>query len=178
LTNFNNPSIYILFIDFVNSTLFHAGKKEKTMKTKIVEFFQGKNGEIISVKPDNTVHEAVKAMVENRIGSVLVISDDTKLVGIFTERDVLNFCVQRIEDIKTTPVEEVMTKNLIIGLPDDEVGYLMGVMTSNKIRHLPILIGTKVAGVVSIGDLVKSQMKDIEYENRYLKDYIMGKYPG
>jgi signal-transduction protein with cAMP-binding, CBS, and nucleotidyltransferase domain len=54
----------------------------------------------------------------------------------------------------------------------------MGIMTSNKIRHLPILKGTKVTGVISIGDLVKSQMKNIEFENRYLKDYIMGKYPG
>jgi CBS domain-containing protein len=148
------------------------------MESKIEDYLQGNNGDIIFVRPEATVHDAIKAMAEHKIGSVLVISEDEKLQGIFTERDVLNFCVHRIDEIKSTPVEEVMTKNLIIGLLDDNVGYLMGIMSSNKIRHLPILKDTKVAGVVSIGDLVKSQMKNIEYENRYLKDYIRGKYPG
>ena len=80
--------------------------------------------------------------------------------------------------LKTTKVESVMTTDLIIGLPDDEVNYLEGIMTTNKIRHIPVLEDNRIMGIVSIGDLVKSRLKDVQYENRYLKEYIMGKYPG
>jgi len=147
------------------------------MKTKIMDLIREKGSEVISVRPDNTIYAAIQVMVNHNIGAVLVVSEDGKLKGIFTERDILKECVQRSDQLKSTKVEAVMTTDLIIGLPEDEVEYLMGVITENKIRHIPILSEGKISGMISIGDLVKSQLKDVEYENHYLKDYIMGKYP-
>jgi len=147
------------------------------MKTKIMDLIREKGSEVISVRPDNTIYDAIQVMVNHNIGAVLVVSQDGKLKGIFTERDILKECVQRSDQLKSIKVEAVMTTDLIIGLPEDEVEYLMGVITENKIRHIPILSEGKISGMISIGDLVKSQLKDVEYENHYLKDYIMGKYP-
>ena len=69
-----------------------------------------------------------------------------------------------------------MTKDVIIGTPDDELDYIMGIMTKNRIRHLPIIDNKKVIGMVSIGDIVKAQLKKSEYENHYLKEYIFERY--
>jgi CBS domain-containing protein len=148
------------------------------MKTRIKEVLDEKASKVIWIRPSDTVYEAIQQMVNHNIGAVLIVSEDEKLAGIFTERDILKLCVSRSNELKDTKVETVMTTELIIGLPGDEVDYLLGVMTENKIRHIPILEDGRIMGIVSIGDLVKSQLKDAHYENRYLKDYIMGKYPG
>ncbi len=152
--------------------------KGVNMATRIREVLEDKGSEVFGVQPSHTVYEAIQVMVNHNIGAVLVVTEDERLVGIFTERDILKQCVRRSDRLKTTLVESVMTTDLIIGLPDDRVDYLLGIMTANKIRHIPILEDSQIVGVISIGDLVKSQLKDVQYENRYLKDYIMGKYPG
>ncbi len=148
------------------------------MKTKVKDLLATKSPGVVSVHPAQSIHEAIKKLTDHNIGSVIVIDDNQKLVGIFTERDILRECVCRCDELKTTKVESVMTTDLIIGLPDDDVEYLLGIMSKNKIRHIPILDGDIVQGVISIGDLVKAFLNDVSYENRYLKDYIMGKYPG
>ncbi len=148
------------------------------MKTRIKEVLDEKASEVIWIRPSDTVYEAIQQMVNHNIGAVLIVSEDGKLEGIFTERDILKLCVSRSDTLRSPKVESVMTTDLIIGLPGDDVDYLMGIMTENKIRHIPILEADRIMGIVSIGDLVKSQLKDAHYENRYLKDYIMGKYPG
>jgi CBS domain-containing protein len=71
-------------------------------------------------------------------------------------------------------VREVMTKDLIVGVPDDSLDYVMGVMTKNRIRHLPVMDGKKLVGIVSIGDVVNAHLEETEFENRMLKDYIHG----
>jgi len=147
------------------------------MTIRIDDILKSKSEKIITVLPDDSLYSAIQEMVNHNIGSVLVVSREDELVGIITERDVLKQCVRRSDRLKTTVVESVMTTDLIIGLPNDSVDYLVGVMTTNKIRHIPILTDGKIQGIVSIGDLLKSQMKAVEYENRYLKDYISGKYP-
>jgi CBS domain-containing protein len=147
------------------------------MTAKIDDILKSKSSDIIKVLPDDSLYTAIQEMVNHNIGSVLVVSKEEELVGIITERDILEQCLRRSDRLKTTLVESVMTTDLIIGLLSDTLDYLIGVMTTNKIRHVPILSDGKILGIVSIGDLLKSQMKAVEYENRYLKDYISGKYP-
>lgn len=147
------------------------------MRTKIKEIIQKKGSEVIRVNPKHTVSQALHAMVKHNVGSVLVVTEEGKLEGIFTERDFLNLSHRRGLEIKDSPLDSVMTTKLIIGFLEDEVDYTLGVMTQNKIRHLPVLEGDEIRGIVSIGDLVKSQLKDKEFEIHYLTDYIMGKYP-
>jgi predicted transcriptional regulator len=74
-------------------------------------------------------------------------------------------------------VGDLMSTHLIVGLPDDEVGYLAGIMTNNRIRHIPIVEGHRLAGLISIGDVVKIKLEDIQIENRYLREYIQDAYP-
>jgi CBS domain-containing protein len=106
------------------------------------------------------------------VGALVVTTAEGKVVGIITERDLLRVCAARSGEIDDTRIAECMPANLIIGLPEDEVGYVMGIMTNNRIRHLPIMNGERLEGIISIGDVVKAQLEETEFENRYLKDYI------
>jgi CBS domain-containing protein len=138
----------------------------------IRDILRGKGTEVAIIHPEATIHEAMTMLVGLRIGSLLVTDRQDKIVGIITERDILRECAAHSERVKETTVREVMTTNLIIGVLDDEVGYVMGIMTHNRIRHLPIMKDGKLEGMISIGDVVKAQLEETEFENRYLKDYI------
>ncbi|MEW6300902.1 MAG: CBS domain-containing protein [Thermodesulfobacteriota bacterium] len=139
---------------------------------KIRDLLRGKGTAVVTIRPEATVHDAMTMLVNHRIGSLMVIDEQGKVLGIITERDILRECAARSEQVKSTRVQEVMTTDLIIGVPDDEVGYVMGIMTNNRIRHLPIMAGERLEGIISIGDVVKAQLEETEFENRYLKDYI------
>ena len=135
--------------------------------------------EIISINKDKTVADAVTQLVENEIGAIVVVDDDGKPVGLFTERDVLK-CWTRKGDrhFKDIKVAEVMTTNLIIVESDDDLCYVTTIMIKNRIRHLPVIEKNKIVAMLSIRDVVKVQVSDLRAENHYLKDYISDKYPG
>jgi CBS domain-containing protein len=139
---------------------------------KVSQILQSKGTTVITARPDATLHDALRTLVSNRVGALVVTTTEGKVVGIITERDLLRVCAARSGEIDDTRVAECMTANLIIGLPEDEVGYVMGIMTNNRIRHLPIMNGERLEGIISIGDIVKAQLEETEFENRYLKDYI------
>ena len=143
---------------------------------KISSILKKKGDGVIKINEDKTIIEAIQLMNENKIGALLVFDNNDKLVGIITERDILKECGERGKLINKTVVKDVMTTNLIIGLSNDDVKYTMGVMTKNKIRHLPIMKKNKVAGIISIGDLVNSQLEMIEIQNRYMEEYIKNSY--
>lgn len=139
---------------------------------KIRDLLRGKGTAVVTIRPEATIHDAMTMLVNRRIGSLVVLDAQGRVMGIITERDILRECAARSDQVKHTRVQEVMTTNLIIGVPDDEVGYVMGIMTHNRIRHLPIMVGERLEGIISIGDVVKAQLEETEFENRYLKDYI------
>jgi CBS domain-containing protein len=139
---------------------------------KVRDILRNKGSAIVTIRPEATIHDAMNSLVNHRIGSLLVCDENGKTMGIITERDILRECAVHSERVKETTVRQVMSTNLIIGVPDDEIGYVMGIMTNNRIRHLPILSGETIEGMISIGDVVKAQLEETEFENRYLKDYI------
>lgn len=139
---------------------------------KIRDLLRGKGTAVVTIRPEATIHDAMTMLVNHHIGSLVVTDEQGRIIGIITERDILRECAARSEQVKNTRVQEVMTTNPIIGVPDDEVGYVMGIMTNNRIRHLPIMAGERLEGIISIGDVVKAQLEETEFENRYLKDYI------
>ncbi|MFQ5648315.1 MAG: CBS domain-containing protein [bacterium] len=141
---------------------------------KLKDILKAKSGEVFTINMEKTVHDAIKILFKNRIGALLVLDDNEKLVGIISERDVLWECVDRDNLLRKTLVKQVMTRKLIVGVPDDDIKYSLAVMTKNKIRHLPIVEKDRIGGIVSIGDLVKAQLDEIEVDNRYLKQYIFG----
>ncbi|HXG21121.1 MAG TPA: CBS domain-containing protein [Methylomirabilota bacterium] len=139
---------------------------------KVRDLLQVKGSAVITIHPQATLYDALTALVHHRIGSLVVLDDAGKVAGIITERDLLRECLTRGEQLKALQVRDVMTTHLIIGVPEDQIGYVMGIMTQNRIRRLPIMQGQHLEGLISIGDVVKAQLEETEFENRYLKEYI------
>jgi len=138
--------------------------------TKILEQ-KGRN--VIRIEGDATVLDAVQVMVEANVGAVLVTgSDPNDVRGIFTERDFLRrVAVQGLGE-RETAVQDVMTAPLIVITPETEVEEAMALMTDRRIRHIPVVDGDAVVGVVSIGDLVRLQSEQQSFQIRYLTEYI------
>lgn len=140
----------------------------------IRDILRKKGSHVVTIEPHRTVHEAILSLVANNIGSLLVVGAGHQLVGIFTERDILREVAERANQLKDTAVGDVMTRNVIIGVPGDTVDYVMGIMTQNRIRHLPVMEGEELVGIVSIGDVVNTHLHQAQFENRMLRDYIQG----
>jgi CBS domain-containing protein len=145
---------------------------------KVRDILKDKGKEVTTIKTEKTIRDALRILIEKNIGSLLVLDEVGKIVGIITERDVLKECDRRCELLEQTTVKEVMTKDLIVGSPDDDIDYVESVMTQNRVRHLPIIANQKLEGLISIGDVVKVLHRECKVENRYLKDFISDKYPG
>ena len=145
------------------------------MKAK--EILDAKGSRVITCHEDNTLMDALAIFSANKIGSLIVVDSHDKIQGIIAPRDILIVVLKDYERVKTIKVNEVMTKDLIVATVDDNIDYLQHIMTENRVRHVPVLDGSDLQGIVSIGDVVKAQIDEKEVENRYLKDYIEGKYP-
>ena len=145
---------------------------------KVKDILAAKGSRVVTVEKSSSIIDAMSIFSANRVGSLLVMDKDNNILGIIGARDVLMAVINHLDNIKTLTVETIMTTNLIVGTLEDSVDYILAVMTENRVRHIPILEGKELKGLVSIGDVVKSQLKEKDVENKYLKDYIADKYPG
>jgi CBS domain-containing protein len=127
--------------------------------------------------PDDTVFDAVTKMVKMNVGAVLVTEGET-LCGIMTERDYLRFITAQGRTARDTPVAEIMTRKVIYVTPDCSLDEVMTIMTEKRIRHLPVMSGTDLLGIVSIGDVVKRISREQKVRIRYLEEFIADTYPG
>ena len=130
-----------------------------------------KGHQIIHVSPDDKLSAVVKLLSERKIGAVLVMSG-THLDGILSERDIVRVIGERGAAALDEPVQAVMTRKVISCKPTDTVGAIMEKMTSGKFRHLPVMDGDKIVGLISIGDVVKTRVAEFEHEQEALRDYI------
>ncbi len=136
-----------------------------------------KSREIFSVSPDTTVHDAVAMMDEKNVGALLVIKGE-KLVGMLSERDYTRKVMLRGRKSADTKVSEIMSTKLTVAHPNEGVEECLRVMTDKRFRHLPVLDGEKVVGVISIGDLVKHVISCQSATIAHLENYISGGYSG
>ncbi|UCD18587.1 MAG: CBS domain-containing protein [Candidatus Zixiibacteriota bacterium] len=141
------------------------------------DLLNAKGREFESIDPDTTIKQAMTRITQKRIGSLLVMQEE-ELIGIITERDMFRVILERGTEGFNVKVRDVMTVNIVIGILDDAIEEVSALMTNNRFRHLPIMEGKTVVGIISIGDVVKAQAQNLSIENRYLKDFIIGKYPG
>ncbi len=137
-----------------------------------------KGSTVYLISPGTQLDEVARKLVEHRIGSLLVArqgpTGEQELLGMVTERDILYHCARSNRPLAAVEVTEVMSSPLVTALPSDSVEQVMGLMTSKRIRHLPVLSEGRLIGLVSIGDLVKAQHDHLALENRFMKDYIRG----
>jgi len=144
---------------------------------QIKEILEAKGSDVYHVAPDALVYDAIKLMSDLNVGALLVMREQ-RMHGIITERDYRNKIILKGRASKSTQVSEVMTEKVFCVSPDETVESCMKVMTEKKIRHLPIMNGDNtVAGMISIGDLVKAIIKKQEVEISSLRSYIHGSYP-
>jgi CBS domain-containing protein len=145
---------------------------------KVRDILEEKGKEVATTGVEQTLGQVVRELVEKNIGSLLVLDEKGGIVGIVTERDVLRQCHKHPASFKDMKVKDAMTTKLIVASLDDELDYVENIMIENRVRHLPVIADQKLAGIISIGDIVNQLRGECRVENRYLKDYISGKYPG
>jgi CBS domain-containing protein len=144
------------------------------MKT-VKELLRAKGYHVWSIGPDATVYEALTLMAEKDVGALLVLDSAGQLAGILSERDYARKIVLKGKTSRETPVREIMTERVVWVRPDQTIEECMALMTNKRIRHLPVLEGGRLLGVISIGDVVKDIISEQEFMIEQLENYITGK---
>ena len=151
----------------VDSNLSHT-------QTTVAKLLEGKGDAVFSVRPNETIHSVVNTLKEKRIGAVLVTDQNGSLMGILSERDI----VRRMADTpgQTLPqsVEDLMTSEVKTCAPEDLLNDVLKTMTEGRFRHMPVLSGGNLQGVITIGDVVHFRLKELEYEALRMKQMIVG----
>jgi CBS domain-containing protein len=142
----------------------------------ISSVLQHKNPELWTIGPETTVYDAIELMADKNIGSLLVL-EGGKLCGMLSERDYTRGVILKQRTSRQTPVREIMSTQVVTVTPSDTVEHCMKLMTDRRIRHIPVLAEGKVAGIVSIGDLVKWIISAQEAMIDHLENFIKGSYP-
>lgn len=142
------------------------------MKT-VQQLLQAKDSGTWCISPDATVFDAIKLMSEKEIGALVVTKDDA-VVGILSERDYARKVFLKGRSSRNTPVSDIMSRNVVYAAPDQNVEHCMNVMTVKRIRHLPVMEDSRLIGIVSIGDLVKSIISEQQETIEQLESYIRG----
>lgn len=137
------------------------------------QLLDAKGADVVSVAPDAPVFEALRVMAERGIGAVLVL-ESGRLIGIMSERDYARKVILQGRSSHETPVRHIMTERVVYARPEQTVAECMALMTDKRIRHLPVIDGERLLGVLSIGDLVKETISEQEFLIRQLENYIHG----
>jgi len=128
----------------------------------------------VTVSPGDTISETIQKLVEHDCGSFPVCNDKGGLVGIITERDIVRKCFSSGTDCSRYKVQDVMSRKVAVGQADDELDYAINVMRTERIRHLPVVDGMKVIGMISMRDLLGYKLEETATQVRCLSDYISG----
>jgi len=143
------------------------------MKT-VTLLLRAKGNEVLTVSPDTPVFGALGVMAEKNVGAVLVVEGE-RLVGIFSERDYARKVILKGKSSKETPIREVMSSTVLYVTPQRTIEECMVLMTEKRVRHLPVLEGERLVGVISIGDIVKAIIAEQEFMIEQLQNYITGR---
>ena len=139
---------------------------------KLSEVLRSKGSEVYLLKAENSIAEAATTLTEKKIGALLVENSEGEIVGILSERDIVGGMGPHGADLHDVRISELMTTNLIKCTPETTVLEAMGMMTDRRIRHLPVFDGDKMTGVISVGDLVKCRIAEVQAETDALRQYI------
>jgi CBS domain-containing protein len=131
-----------------------------------------KGSDVVTIEPTADLATAAKMLAARRIGAVLVLGPDRRVAGILSERDIVRAVAEGGSEALEKPVSSVMTRKVVSCSPIDTLNGLMELMTTGKFRHLPVIEQNHLVGVISIGDVVKWRLQELEHEQNELRDYI------
>ena len=131
-----------------------------------------KSGDVITINPTTDIVAAAKLLAERGIGALVVLGVDHRIVGILSERDIVQALAEHGAALLSEPASQIMTREVKTCSEDDTIEDLMGRMTAGRFRHLPVVKQERLIGIVSIGDVVKSRVEEINRETKTLRDYI------
>jgi CBS domain-containing protein len=131
-----------------------------------------KGGSVITIDPTATLEEAAKTLASHRIGALVITGPEQRVVGIVSERDVVAMLASRGGHSLDVPLTAVMTRNVTTCAPSDTISSIMESMTAGKFRHVPVVEQGRLTGIISIGDVVKHRLQEMENEQNALRDYI------
>ncbi|MCP4333199.1 MAG: CBS domain-containing protein [Gammaproteobacteria bacterium] len=140
---------------------------------KLAELIKGKQNDIVRIRANSSIADAANTMTSNKIGALLVEDDGGAILGILSERDIVRGMGPHGADLHDVAVSQLMTKNLIRCSSADSVNEAMAMMTDRRIRHLPVFDDDELVGFISIGDLVKCRIMEVQGEAEALRQYIM-----
>ena len=129
---------------------------------------------VATIRPDASIAEAIEMLNRERIGALVVSEDGDSVDGVLSERDIVIALGGHGATLLSRPVDEIMTRNIVTCDPADTVQDLMAEMTNRRFRHLPVVKGGRLCGIVSIGDLVKNRLDEVEFEANSLRSFIAG----
>lgn len=138
----------------------------------VKEILQVKGRDVVTIDPHANVGTAAKLLADRRIGAVVVTGADARIVGILSERDIVQVLALRGTAVLESPISEVMTRKVITCSLSDTISSIMESMTAGKFRHVPVVEQGRLAGIISIGDVVKHRLMEMEHEQAALRDYI------
>jgi CBS domain-containing protein len=138
----------------------------------IAKILGGKGGKIVSVSPSDTLQSAAAVLTNQKVGALVALDSANRLAGILSERDIVRICAEQGASAMATLVQDAMTKNVLTAAPQDGIDSAMARMTDRRIRHLPVLDGQTLVGVVSIGDLVKAKIDETLADADAMRAYI------
>jgi CBS domain-containing protein len=138
----------------------------------VTTILSSKGREVETIAPTATVAEAAKIMSDRKIGAPVITGAGNRITGIVSERDIVRALAKHGADALRLPLNDVMTRKVVTCGPKDSVSNLMEQMTAGKFRHLPVVDSDKLAGIISIGDVVKIRLAELELEQSALRDYI------
>ena len=139
----------------------------------VSQFLEKKGHDVWWVAPETTVFDALQLMANKKVGALLVLEEDS-LVGVFSERDYARKVILKGKSSKDTPVRDIMSTKIVCVAPNQSTEECMSLMTEKRIRHLPVMDGEKLIGIISIGDVVKAVIADREDIIEQLEHYITG----
>ena len=139
---------------------------------KVDAMLNAKGRKVITMAPETRISTIVHRLQQERVGAILLCVDGKTINGIISERDIVSGLVKYGVELMDRPASEVMTKDVVTCAPDDKITEVMATMTQRRVRHIPVTENGELCGIVSIGDVVKNRLDEMEVEARVLRDYV------
>ena len=169
------PKFRALFNETLQNWIRQIYAREWAYRVTVASLIKDKGGTVFSVAPDTSIIDVADMLRKNRIGSAMVLDSKGKIAGVVSERDIVRGISDFGAEVLQHPVRDIMTEKVVVCEPDYNMVLVMACMTDRRIRHLPVMDGDKCVGVISIGDVVKARIQELESESETMREYIKGR---